>query len=77
MEEESVTWSNSVREQLKGAKIDKNRLPTLIFEGYTVYQPYPILTFICHRFGREDLLGTNPQEKVCIFQHLGSAVGNT
>jgi hypothetical protein len=53
-----------VKEQLRGAKIDKSRLPLLFFEGFAVYQPYAILNFLCRRFNREDLLGTTPQEKV-------------
>jgi glutathione S-transferase len=56
-------------EQLRGAKIDKNRLPLLVFEGYSVYQPYAILSFLCRRFQREDLLGTTPQEKVLAHPH--------
>jgi hypothetical protein len=64
IEEQKKLLPKEIFETLRGLKIDKTQLPILVHEGMVIEQLFPVMTYICYRFEREDLLGRDAFQKV-------------
>lgn len=51
-EKEVKTLPADVVATVQSVKVDKHRLPLLIFEGLSIYDTYPIMAFLCRKFNR-------------------------
>lgn len=62
--QEKKVLAEQIRTLLKDIPIESSQLPLLLHEGFRIYDSYPIMAYICRRFGHEELLGRTIQQRV-------------
>jgi hypothetical protein len=61
---EKKVLSEQIRAVLRDIPIESSQLPLLVHEDFRIYDSYPIMAYICRRFGHEELMGRNIQQRV-------------